>query len=451
MEKPMFEQTEVVLCEGLRTPIGHIAKSLSTILPEFLLADVLAELMKRTGLEPQNVDGVFAGWVGQGSHAPNISRIAALRAGIPERTHAATVQCNCVSGMEAISMAARRIVFGEGDLFLAGGTESMSTMPFAIRGPRSHKLLRSMDALKQNWNDVWCTAGVYVADCIEEGLHDPFTHTNMAETAEICAQRYGISRKKQDEYAHETFRRCLQAEESGFYSGHVMPYQYGKGKIIEKDEYIYLRRKLVEFPEMIAKAPYLFQRSDYPFSEFYKEFGEHIARPYDGKSDKPTVTLFNSCARSDAAAVVIVTTRKKAKELGLKIMAKIRSWSYCGFDPARMGVAPAYAADEALRRAGLEFDDMEDIELHEAFAATVLSAFQVGEKEFGHKWKQKWEKGICNPNGGSIPLGHPLAATGTRLVLNLIYKMNSTPSMKLGMVAACAAGGIGGAMILEKA
>lgn len=442
---------DIVLCDGVRTPIGHFAKSLSSVMPETLLETSIGHLIRRTKLNPETVDGIIIGWVGQGSHAPNIARMSAIRAGLPEHSHAITIQCNCISGMEAISIAAKNIITGEGDLFIAGGTESMSTMPFAIRGSRADRLLRSMDVLKEKWPEVWNEPGVTVKDCIEEGLTDPVKGLNMAQTAEVCAQRYGISREEQDEYTAETFRRCYEAEKNGFYATHVEPFMLADKKILEKDEYIMLREKLVKDPSMIRNAPVLFQRNDYPFKKFYEEYGKYISvKSWDEGTCKPTVTLFNSCARSDAAAVIIVTNEKKAKELNLPIIARLRSWSYWGFDPARMGVAPAYAAKEALDRAELDFNDLDNIELHEAFAASVLSAFHVGEKEFGHKWRTKWEKGDVNPNGGSISLGHPLAATGTRLLLNLAYKLKADKNARIGMAAACASGGIGGAMIIEK-
>ena len=445
----MMCEQDIVLCDGVRTPVGHFAKSLAAVLPEKLLEASIRDLMRRTKLDPSLVDGIVAGWVGQGSHAPNIARIASLNAGLPLRTHAITVQCNCVSGMEAVTIAGRSLAFEEGEVFIAGGTESMSNIPYAVRGPRSHPALRSMDSLRQNWNALWDADGVIIADCIDEGLRDPIRHTNMAETAEICAQRYGISRQEQDDYTIETFKRCAAAWENGFYKSHVEPYAAPEGTI-EQDEYIRLRAKLVKDPSMIRNAPYIFKRNDYPFPKFYEDFGGLIGKPYDEATCPPSVTLFNACARSDAAATVIVTSGRKAKELGLTPICRLKSWAYWGYEPSQMGVAPAFAADVALKRGGFSFDDLDWIELHEAFAATVLSAFKVGETNFGHRWKKKWEAGRINPNGGSIPLGHPLAATGTRLLLNLAYQMRTDTSCRLGMAAACAAGGIGGAIVVEK-
>src|SRR3954467_4323921 len=164
---------KVVLCGGIRTPIGHFAKSLAAVSPEHLMMLTINGLLAKTTLYPHAVDGVMVGWVGQGSHAPNIARIAVLMSHLPEKAHAVTLQANCVSGMEAISSAARHIVMGEGDLYIAGGTESMSTMPYAIRGDRRMKELRSTEMVRANWASLLDHEGIGIVDCIEEGLTDP--------------------------------------------------------------------------------------------------------------------------------------------------------------------------------------------------------------------------------------------------------------------------------------
>lgn len=225
----------------------------------------------------------------------------------------------------------------------------------------------------------------------------------------------------------------------------------GDKTVLDMDEYIYIRESLAKKPTMFSRAPVLFQNSMYHFSQFYKDYGNFIGnKNYEEGLTLPTITLFNACPRSDAAAVIIVTTDTKAKQLGLKVLAKIKSWAFIGNNPAYMGIAPALATPIALNRAGITFDELHNIELHEAFAATVLSAFKVGKDNYGHNWKKKWEEEVLNPNGGSMPLGHPLAATGTRLILNLIFAMRDDPESRYGMAAACAGGGIGGAMIVEK-
>ena len=441
----------IVIAGGVRTAIGHLAKSLSSVLPEDLMGAAIRELVNRSKLDPSTVDGVMVGWVGQGSHAPNVARIAALKAGrLPEKAHCMTVQANCVSGMESICTAARHIILGEGDVYIAGGTESMSTFPYAIRGPRSAKSLRSLQSLKDNWAHIWEDPEVVISDTMEEGLNDPVKHINMAATAEVCAQMFGITREEQDKYAHETFKRCFEAENAGFYKSHVMPVKVAGQTLLEEDEYVLLRKSLVQKPEMLAKAPVLFDSEAFSLKDFYNQYGEFIEGKKYSPEAKATVTLFNACARSDGAAAVIVTTYEKAKELGLEILGEIKSWSYYGINPAHMGISPAYATQNALERMNVKFSDIDNIELHEAFSATCLSIFKVGKEKFGHDWVKHWERGTLNPHGGSIPLGHPLAATGTRIVLNLLYAMKENPQAKLGLATACAAGGLGGAMLIEK-
>jgi acetyl-CoA C-acetyltransferase len=443
--------TKIVLCGGIRTPIGHFAKSLARVSPEHLLTLTINGLLAKTTLYPHAVDGVMAGWVGQGSHAPNIARIAVLMSHLPEKAHAATLQANCVSGMEAISSAARHIIMGEGDLYIAAGTEPMSNFPDATRGDRSMKDLRSLDTVRANWASLLDHEGVSVVDCIEEGLNDPVKNLNMAATAEVCAQMYSIDRKSQDAYALETYRRALEAEEKGFYATHTIPVVENEKTLREKDEYPYLRESIVKKPEMLGKAPLIFEGGGFSMKKFYDLYGEHIlGKSYQEGKTAGSVTLFNSCARSDGAAAIIVASEKRAKELKLDILGELVTWGYYGNNPAHMGIAPVFATAMTLERAGITFDQLDLIELHEAFSATCLSIFKVGLEKYGHHWESRWRDGKLNPHGGSIPLGHPLAATGTRIVLNALYQMKQHPEIRYSLATACAAGGLGGAMLIQK-
>ncbi len=442
---------KVVLCGGARTPIGHLGRSLAGFLPEDLMEIALRGAFQKSSLYPHAVDGVLVGWVGQGSHAPNIARVTALKAGLPVKSHAFTIQANCVSSLETVASAYRHIVMGEGDVYLAGGAESMSNFPYAIRGPRSHKKLRSLATLKEEWNTLWSDGEVNISDTTEEGLTDPIEKINMAATAEICAQMYSISREAQDKYAFASYQKGLAAEKSGFYATHVVPVVKDRKTLLEKDEYPFLREGLVEKPRMLEKAPLIFDGPSYSIMDFYRDNGRYIqGKEYVEGKTKGTVTLFNACARSDGAAVVIVCSEERAKDLGLEILAEIDSWGFWGTNPAYMGISPAFATSVALERAGLKFEDVDHIELHEAFAAACLSIFRVGKEKFRQDWDVANERGIINPNGGTLSLGHPLAATGVRLLLNLLYAMKLDPNAHHGLATACASGGLGGAMILKK-
>jgi acetyl-CoA C-acetyltransferase len=339
----------------------------------------------------------------------------------------------------------------EGELYLAGGTESMSTFPYAIRGSRANKMLRSMETVKANWGQLLSAEDVFITDTTEEGLTDPIEKINMAATAEICAQMYSISREAQDNYAIESYRRALEAEKSGFYDNHLVPAVKDGKTILEKDEYPFLRESLVEKPHMMAKAPTLFDGPSYSIRDFYRDNGKYIlGKKYEEGRTKGTMTLFNACARSDGAAVMIVTSEQRAKDLGLEILAEIKSWGFWGSNPAYMGISPVFATAVALERAGLKFSDITHVELHEAFAATCLSIFKVGKEKYKQDWESLSASGRLNPNGGTLALGHPLAATGVRLLLNLVYAMKQDPNAKFGLATACASGGLGGAMVLQK-
>ncbi len=443
---------KVVICGGVRTPIGHLGKGLSGILPEELMEVAIRGLLKKFHLNPEAVDGVLIGWVGQGSHAPNIARVSALKAGIPLHVPAITYQANCVSSLESVASAARHIAMGEGELFLAGGTESMSIFPYAIRGSRAHKKLRSLETTKANWNELWQDPEINITDTTEEGLTDPIEHINMAATAEICAQMYGVSRAEEDKYAFESYRKGLAAEKAGFYDTHVVPFVHQGQKLLEKDEYPYLREGLVEKPKMLEKAPALFDGPSYSIKDFYRDNGKYIeGKTYEEGKTQGTVTLFNACARSDGAGLVIVCSEEKARALDLPILAELKGYGFYGTNPAYMGVAPVYATKLALDRAGIAFADLTNIELHEAFAATCLAIFRLGGSKFDQNWQSANDRGLINPHGGTLALGHPLAMTGVRLLLNLLYAMQADAKAKFGMAAACASGGLGGAMVVEKA
>ncbi len=367
-------------------------------------------------------------------------------AGIPEKALAFTVHANCISGLESIISCARRILSGEGELYLAGGTESMSNFPYAIRGGRSLKALRNLNNVRQFWEEIPKDSAVSVVDTVEEGLVDPIKKTLMAVTAEIVAQIHGISREAQDEFALESYRRALEAIRSGKYAYQIMPVRHRDGSMLDHDENPEEREGLVKNPERFGKAPVLFP----DLEAFFKEYAAHLDGVAYTPSRKPTLTLFNVCGRSDGAAAVIVTTDEVARRHGLEIQGEIIGWGFAGMNPAHMGLSPAHAAAIALKKADVKFDNLGLVELHEPFAATVLGIFKVGEKQYGQRWEPMWRDGRVNRHGGTIALGHPLAMTGTRIVLDLLADMRQDPSIHHGLAAACAAGGLGGALLIKR-
>lgn len=445
------QSRKVVLCAGVRTPVGHVSRSLAHLRAEDLLQLTVEALLERTKLPKDAVDGLMIGWAGMGFSAPNIARVTLIRCGLPKESTGVSFQNNCISSIEAISAAARLILTGEGELYIAGGTESMSRLPYVIDGSRAEKALRSLDTLKAKWGELWNTPGIKVVDSVEQGLEDPVERINMAGTAEVCAQMFGISREAQDAHAIASFQRTLAAWKRGFYASHVAPVVQDGQTILDRDEYAFLREDTVVKPRMFAKVPLIFENSSYHIADFYKDYGRFIeGRVFEEGKSKATVTLYNSCPRSDGAAVLIVASEERAKELGLEILGELKGWGYYGDNPAHMDIAPALATPEALDMAGVRFADLDRIELHEPFAASALAVFEVGRKRFGHDWRGKLESGALNPNGSSLAIGHPLGATGARAMLSLLYGMKEDPKARLGLMGACAEGGMGGAMVVEK-
>lgn len=444
-----FHDHTIVLCHGVRTPFGALGKELADMAAEDMMAVVFQDILRRAHLTPRQVDGLMVGWVGEDSHALNIARVTALRMGFPVETPALTLQANCMAGLEAVCAAVGRIVVGDGELYLVGGTESMSQAPFAIRGVRSNAFLRNLATVKSHWAEILQSSQVSVVDMMEEGLTDPVAHINMGATAEVLAQLFHIGRKEQDEYALESIRRTVRAVESGFYQRHLVPVTREGATILTADETPTQRQSVLEKPKLMEKAPTLFDNGFYPFENFYRDHEKFLGSSTPPAGSGGSVTLLNSCGRSDGAAGLIVTTRRKALELNLDIIAEVASWAFRGVEPHRMGLAPAVAAQEALVRAGLSFDQIDTIELHEPFAAGVLALFQFAKTTFGHDWRTLWEKGNLNPKGGTLALGHPIAATGVRVLLNLAYAMGERPGPSWGLGGACASGGMGGAMVLR--
>jgi len=443
--------TKIVLCGGARTPIGHISRSLSDLQPQDLMKLAVEETLEAAKVPKNEVDGLIVGWVGQSFSAPNIARVTLLNADLPESSQAVTVQNNCVSSIEAVAAAARFIMAGEGELYIAGGTECMSRLPYTIDGSRAQKELRSLDTVKAKWGTLLESGNVAVVDAMEKGLTDPVKKINMAGTAEVCAQMYGIDRAQQDAYAHESFKRTIEGWNKGFYRSHVRPVKRDGQVVLEKDEYPFLREDLVAKPQMLGKAPALFDNSVYSMKDFFRDYGQFVdGKAYAEGATKGSVTLFNSCGRSDGASAVVVATEARAKALHLEVLAELKGWGFYGNNPAHMGISPALAVPVALKHAGIKFEQLDQIELHEPFAATVLSIFKMGQERFGHDWEAKFKQGKLNPHGGSIALGHPLGATGTRLLLNVLYALKANNG-RHGMIAACAGGGMGGAMVVERA
>ena len=396
---------EVVIVAGVRTPVGKHGGAFRDLPAQHLAAVVIEELLKRTQIDPNLIDEVIFGCIGQYSDAPNVARVAALMAGVPVHVPAYTVQRNCASGIQAITSAYQAIQAGDGEIFIVGGTESMSTAPYCVRGARWGLRLRSTEFIDTLW----------------EGLTDPLCGQIMGRTAENLAMLYGITREEQDKYAVQSHRKAFMATRMGKFKEEIVPVVVSK-KVAGQE----VAPEIVSEDETINPSLTVERAALYP--------------PVFMKGG--TVTPANACPISDGAAALLVMTEEKAKALGYEPMAYIRSYAYAAVPPEIMGIGPAKAIPLALKKAGLTLKDIDLIELNEAFAAQVLA---VGRELEKYGWD--WEK--VNVNGGAIALGHPVGCTGAKLTVTIIHEMKRR-NAQFGLVTMCVGGGQGGALVLER-
>jgi acetyl-CoA C-acetyltransferase len=398
---------DVVIVSPLRTPVGAHGGALRSLRAQDLACIVFKAVLERTGIDPGILDEVILANIGQPSDAANIGRVAALMAGVPIHVPDFTVQRNCASGMQAITSAYQAIQAGDGEIYLVGGTESMSNIPYILKGARWGYKLRHAE----------------LTDALWEGLTDPICGQIMGRTAENLAEKYNISRQEQDEYAVQSHKKAFMAQRMGKFNDEIVPVE-----VVKKVAGQGVAKEVITQDETINPGLTVQKAALYP--AVFKEGG--------------TVTPANSCPISDGAAAMIVCTAEKAAQLGLKPTARIVSYAYAGVDPAYMGIGPAYAMPKALKRAGLKLEDIDVIELNEAFAAQVLAVAKEMQAQ-GYDWD--WNK--VNPNGGAIALGHPVGCTAAKLVATLTNEMQRRKA-RYGIDTMCVGGGQGGCLILER-
>lgn len=449
MKFTTLDGERIVFAGGVRTPIGQAGKSLSDLPAAELGYRVTEEIFKRTGVSKEEIDGVVAGEISQSMRAPNVARVISVRANLPLPATAITVANNCVSGFEAILDATRRVMIGEGKFFLALGEESMSQGPLVIEGAKDKAKFATVDKLKANWASA-IEAGVDVIDSIDEGLNDPIRKINMAATGEVVAQKYGLTKKELDEYAHSSYKKAYDAIKAGKYKKYQVPVELTNGKTLEDDEYIMSKEGMVQNPTRFDKAGPIFDSKFMSIKEFYEQNKEWIGKDYKEGETQAAVTLFNACPRSDGAGAIFVTTESNAKRLGLPIQAVLKSWGMYGVDPSIMGVGMAWALNKAVQEAGLKFDDINFFEVHEAFAATAMGTMREIKNSYGFDMEAANKAGKVNPHGGTLALGHPLGATGLRVMLNMIMDFDQFPDSKYAASCICAGGGVAGSIVIER-
>lgn len=438
---------DVVIVEGVRTPFAKSGTKLKTVHASQLGQSALKELIARTNLNVDLVDEVIMGNTGSPADAVNIARVVALNAGFPIKTSAVTVHRNCASALESITSGYERIKSGTMDMVVAGGTENMSQMPLlfpaAITG-----IIERLGAAKTPGAKISALFAWLKADLAQikemattapmaktkykpiialvEGLTDPFVGMNMGMTAEVIAKEFGIGRREQDEYALRSHQKAVAA----------------KSKLAEELTPFYLPP---DYKETITED--IGPRENQTIEALAK------LKPFFDKNTG-TITAGNSCPITDGAAVVLMMAREKAEALGYKPLVRIRGYGFAGLEPERMGMGPAYSTPLALKRAGLTMKEIGLVELNEAFAAQVMACQKAFDSdEFGRKQGLSGKIGelrseILNVNGGAIALGHPVGATGSRLVLTLMKEMKRR-NTEFGLATLCIGGGQGGSIIIE--
>jgi acetyl-CoA C-acetyltransferase len=391
--------TNVVIASAARTAVGSYGKSLRDVPPTELGAIAATAAMERAGIEPEQVEHVVFGNVIHTEPADMyMARVVGMKAGIPKETPAFTVNRLCGTGVQAIVSAAQAIQSGDVDVALAGGAESMSRGPYWVPDAR--------------WGSKMGPAPL--VDPVMGGLTDPFHEILMGVTAENLAERMGITREEQDEFAVESHRRAAAAREAGRFDEEIVPVPVRvKRETVEfaRDEHIREDASV----EAMAKLPTVF------------------------KKDGGTVTAGNASGMNDAGAAVVLMSEEKAKELGAPVRARILSYASCGVDPAVMGIGPVPAVRKALQRAGVSLDDVGVVELNEAFAAQALAVMH----------DLDLDPARVNPNGGAIALGHPIGATGAAITAKALSEMDRE-GHDVGLVTLCIGGGQGIALLLAR-
>ncbi|TFV95266.1 acetyl-CoA C-acetyltransferase [Orlajensenia leifsoniae] len=403
----MTELREVVICSPLRTPVGRMGGSLAAVSALELATTVLRAVIERSGIDPAAVDGVIAAQGYPTMEAPAFGRVAALDAGLPVTATGYQLDRRCGSGLQAVLNAAMEVQTGVSDVVMALGAESMSNAPFyTVEGrrglPPGGLLLH--DALARGRETV--------------GGRDHPTPDGNVGTAETLRAEYGISREAQDALALRSHQRAVAAQESGAFDAELVA---------------------VEVPG--RRGPTRVDRDEHPRADTSLEALASLRAVLSRSDAAATVTAGNSSGQNDAAAAAIVTTPGRAAELGLVPMLRLRSWAVTGNEPERFGVAPVSASNLALRRAGLGFDDLDLIELNEAFAVQVLACLA--------DWGVDAEDPRLNPRGSGISIGHPIGATGLRMLATLAHELPALDG-SLALETMCIGGGQGLAAVFER-
>uniref|UniRef100_UPI002ABDE695 acetyl-CoA C-acetyltransferase n=1 Tax=Paraburkholderia sp. J67 TaxID=2805435 RepID=UPI002ABDE695 len=391
--------TDIVIVSAARTAVGKFGGSLAKVAAPDLGAIAIKAALERAGVKPEQVSDVIMGQVLTAASGQNVARQASLKAGLPTSVPAMTINKVCGSGLKAVMLAANAIIAGDADIVVAGGQENMSAAPHVLPGSRDG--FRMGDAK-------------LVDSMIVDGLWDVYNQYHMGVTAENVAKEYGITREEQDAFAALSQNKAEAAQKAGRFDAEIVP---------------------VEIP----------QRKGEPLKFATDEFVRHgvtaesLAGLKPAFSKEGTVTAANASGLNDGAAAVVVMSAKQAEALGLTPLARIKSYAAGGVDPKVMGMGPVPASKRALERAGWSVGDLDLMEINEAFAAQALAV----NKQMG------WDTSKINVNGGAIAIGHPIGASGCRILVTLLHEMQRRDA-KRGLASLCIGGGMGVALALER-
>ena len=389
----------IVLAGAVRTAIGKMGGALSNTPAATLGSIVIKEALSRANVAPEQVDEVLMGCVLQAAQGQNVARQAALKAGLPIEVPALTLNNVCGSGLKCVNTAAAMIAAGDADIIVAGGMENMSMAPYALPQARFGYRMNNATMIDTMVNDA---------------LWDAFNNYHMGITAENLAEKYGLTREMQDEFAAASQQKCEKAQAEGRF----------------KDEF-------VPVPVKVKKETVMFDKDEGPRAGVT---AESISKLRPAFKPDGSVTAANASGINDGAAAVVVMSEEKAKELGVKPMAKFVVGASAGVDPSIMGIGPAASTRKALAHANMNLDQIDLIEANEAFAAQSLAVAK----------ELNFDMSKVNVNGGAIALGHPVGASGCRILVTLLHEMQRRDNVKTGLATLCVGGGMGVTTIVEK-
>ncbi len=416
---------EIYIVNCCRTAVGSFGGSLKDTPAAELGSIVIKEALNRAGVKPEQVDEVMFGCILTAAQGQNVARQASLKAGVPVSVPAYTVGMVCGSGMKSVIEGARSILAGDADIVVAGGTENMSAAPYAL--PSARWGARMFD-------------NKMVDSMVKDGLWDAFNDYHMGTTAENICDVWGITRQELDEFAAASQQKACAARDAGRFDDEIVPVMVKQKKQMvefKRDEHPREGTTVEALAKLKGAFPVGPEGVEDQVVHTFQPTGIHEA---DTRKHVQRVTAGNASGINDGAAAIVLASKQAVEKYGLKPMAKLVSWGQGGVDPKIMGVGPVVASRQAMDKAGLKIEDIDLVEANEAFAAQSIAVAR----------ELKFDMSKVNVNGGAISIGHPVGASGARIIVTLLHEMQKRPEAKKGLATLCIGGGMGVATIFEK-